>query len=174
MASTAAEAPDLSPATPPDRIVPAADTPDTPARPPQGLDLGALYSEAVALAAAAVAEADHAQAQEVNAMGARLREEQDSLYARIMAAIEPAVRDAAAKGARHAVVMRFGGSDVFSEFCYLYMLKGPHKADQREEMKAMGVKPLLARLRRELRPHGFDVVHAWQRATNDNTLTVVW
>lgn len=176
----------------PDRIVPpnAAPSPDPAAEtyvtvelgdaapaataPAAAVDLAALYAQAVALTTETVARAEDTKAQELAATGARLRAEQDSLYAHIMGSIEPAVKEAAGRGQRHATVLRFSGADTFGEFCYLYMIKGPYKHDQRDEMRAMGVRPLLGRLRKELHAHGFGVHHAWQRATNENTLAVTW
>lgn len=133
-----------------------------------------LHDHAVQACQRAVARADEDQAKQLADIGQRLRAEQDALYRHIMDGLDDAVRAAADAGHRHVTVLAFSGADRFSEFCYLYMIKGPLKPDQRQEMKAMGVTPLLPRLRRELRAAGFDVHHAWQRATNENTLTVTW
>lgn len=138
------------------------------------VDLRSLHDEAVRAAAHAVARAEQSEREELLAMGRRFAQEQEELYNQIMAALPDAVRAAAGQGRRVATVLRFGGSDRLREFCYLYMLKGPHRAEQRAEMQAMGVEPLLPRLRRELRAAGFGAHHAWQRATNDNTLSVTW
>lgn len=146
-----------------------------PAPPPSPESLRRLHDQAVEAARLAVAAVDDAHAQELRAMGARLRDEQAQLYARVMGpCLGAAVQQASAAGHRVATVLRFEGSERWSEFCILYMLKGPVKADQRAEMRAMGVSPLLPRLRRELQAAGFGVHHAWQRATNENTLAVTW
>lgn len=137
-------------------------------------DLTALYAEAVAATANAVQEADDARLQDMQATGQRMRDEQARLYSLVMDALPGAVREAAAKGQRVATVLEFSGSDKLDEFCYLYMLKGPHAHEHRHEMRLMGVKPLMHRLRDELGRAGFGVHHAWQRATNQNTLAVTW
>lgn len=137
-------------------------------------DLGDLYQEAVRTTEEAIHRYECTHEEELRAMGARLRDEQDRLYGLIIGSLPAAVREAAALGRRVATVLAFEGCDKLDEFCYLYMLKGPYKHDQREEMALMGVKPLLPRLRRELARAGFRVFHAWQRATNENTLSVSW
>lgn len=141
---------------------------------PEPHDLAALHAEAVAATQAAVRSADDARARELRDMGDRLRAEQEQLRRAVMGTLPAAVRRAAADGQRAAVVLRFGGADKLVEFCYLYMLRGPRDAADRAEMRAMGVRPLLPRLRAELQAAGFGVHHAWQRSTNDNTLAVTW
>ena len=138
------------------------------------IDLKQLHAQAVEAAGQAVAQAEADQARELAAMGERLRAEQEGLHRCIMGGLRDAVRQAAAQGQRVATLLRFAGSDRLGEFCYLYMLKGPHKAEHRAEMRAMGASPLLPRLRRELQAAGFGVFHAWQRATNENTLSITW
>lgn len=133
-----------------------------------------LHDQALQTCMGAVARVDEEAARQLNDMGERLRAEQQALHDRIMTDLEGAVRRAAEAGQRHATVLSFSGADRFDEFCYLYMLKGPLKPELHAEMKAMGVAPLLPRLRRELRAAGFDVHHAWQRATNENSITVTW
>lgn len=150
-------------------------TPDPP--PPQqdaAVDLHRLHAEAVACCGAAVARAEADEMTRLADMGRRLGEELDELYDAIMRAVPAAVRDAADKGQRVATLLRFDGADKLRDFCLLYMLKGPHRADQRQEMRAMGARPLLPRLRSEFQRAGFGVHHAWQRATNENTLSVTW
>ena len=157
----ASQNPEMADQTPPDRIV-------------SPVDLDALHAEAVAATAAAVATAVDAQAAEARATGERLTLEQQRLLAMLLESLPDAVREAASRGQRAATLLRFEGTAKLDEFCYLYMLKGPHTADQRAEMRAMGARPLLPRLRGLLRPSGFDVLHSWQRATNDNAITVTW
>lgn len=137
-------------------------------------NLRQLHAEAVEASARAVLDAEHSRLDELAATGRRLREEQERLYRQIMDGLPGAVREAAAAGRRVATLLCFEGQERFSEFCYLYMLKGPIKAEQRAEMRAMGCAPLLPRLRRELQAAGFGVYHSWQRATNDNTLSIMW
>lgn len=149
-------------------------TPDAPPPALEAVDLRRLHAEAVACCAAAVARAEAGETDRLADMGRRLAAEQDELYDLVMGRLPVAVREAADKGHRVATVMRFDGADKLREFCYLYMLKGPHRADLRKEMRDMGVRPLLHRLRSELQRAGFGVYHAWQRATNENVLSVTW
>lgn len=137
-------------------------------------DLKTLYAEAVATTWGAVRQAEQSREDELRATGEKLLAEQERLFGILMDALPAAVREAAGKGQRTAVLLRFSGADKLDDFCYLYMLKGPHNQEHRAEMRAMGAKPLLHRLRQVLQPAGFGVHHAWQRATNENTLAVTW
>lgn len=138
------------------------------------VDLVALHREAVQMTCESVRNAEEAAAAERAAMGARLRAEQARLRELIMSGVAGAVREAAAGGHRVATILRFDGSVKLDEFCYLYMLKGPYKSELRQEMQAMGVRPLLPFLKNEMRRAGFKLWHTWQRATNENTLTLSW
>lgn len=133
-----------------------------------------LYLEAVEATKHAIVKADAERLREICETGTRLRAEQERLFQIVMQSIPGAVREAAACGQRTAVVMRFAGADKLDEFCFLYMLKGPHNAEHRAEMHAMGARPLLYRLRASLHAAGFGVHHSWQRATNDNSLAITW
>lgn len=132
----------------------------------------ALFVEAQGLCATAVRQQEEEEAEVCRQMGVRLRAEQDRMLELILANVPAAVREAASKGHRVATLLAFAGADKLDEFSYLYMLKGPHKHEQRQEMRAMGARPLIYRVRDALRP--FAVHHAWQRATNENTLSVSW
>jgi hypothetical protein len=161
---------------PPPTPAPAPAPMPTPAPTPRAVaaDLAALYAAAVAASRQAVDDVAAAHERELQEMGGRLRKEQDSLYEHVMGVLPGAVMEAACKGHRYTTVLTFDGSDKFSEFCYLYMLKGPYKPEQRAEMRAMGVRPLLYRLRAALQPSGFGICHSWQRATNENTVVITW
>lgn len=148
-------------------------TPDLDPDEPE-VDLRRLYADAVASCRAAVAQAEADELSQLVEMGRRLGQEQEELYDLVKRAAPPAVREAAAKGQRFATVLRFDGADKLREFCLLYMLKGPHKQELRQEMRDMGVRPLMHRLRTEFQRAGFGVHHAWQRATNENTLALTW
>lgn len=140
----------------------------------RGAVLRSLYKDAVATCEKAVRKVEEEETKRLRETGDRLRAEQNKVFEGIMTALAPAVHEAAAKGQRMATVLRFEGSDKFDEFCYLYMIKGPIKPELRQELKDMGVRPLLYRLRDVLHPAGFGVHHAWQRATNENTVSVSW
>lgn len=153
---------------------------DTPAPPtggipaPKAYDFKDLFREATQLTQGAVQVAQVTEEEELAAMGRRLQAEQGRLFDSIMSGLPEAVREAAAKGQRTATVLRFSGADKLDEFCYLYMLKGPQNPEDRAQARRAGAVPLLRRLRDTLHPAGFKVWHAWQRANNDNTLTVSW
>lgn len=141
---------------------------------PSAEQLAALFREATEATWGAVRAAEVSREQELRATGERLNAEQERLYQIVMLGLPGAVRAAASRGQRVATVLRFCGADKLDEFCYLYMLKGPHNPEHRAEMKALGARPLLYRLRAKLQGAGFGVHHAWQRATNENTLSVTW
>lgn len=149
---------------------------NAPSQPPSAAPghgcMQALHAEVTAATAAAVAAVDDERRRELQATGERLRAEQDRLFAMLVDDVPRAAREAAAAGRRTAVVLAFDGVDKLGEFCYLYMIKGPVRREEREEMRAMRAAPLLPRLRRALKP--FEVHHAWQRATNQNVLSVTW
>lgn len=130
-----------------------------------------LHAEASALTAGAVRRAEEERALELRQMGQRVVAEQERLFQTLVEAMPSAVLDAAREGRRTAVLLNFEGADKFGDFCYLYLLKGPRV---RNEMYEIGASPLLNRLRSLLRCAGFCVHHAWQRATNENTLAVSW
>lgn len=145
--------------------------PPPPSFPP---DFRALYADAVRITESAVRQAEEDEEARLRDAGARLRAEQDRLHALVVSAIPEAVTFAASQGRRVATVLTFDGGDKFGEFCYLYMLKGPYKHEHRQEMRAMGASPLMGRIRDALSGTGFRLHHSWQRATNENILSVSW
>lgn len=136
--------------------------------------MAALFSKARELTELSVAAADRDERAAAEAMAKRLRAESDKLLDSLIGRVPTVILEAAAKGKRVATLLEFSGGDTFEEFCYLYMIKGPHTHEGRAEMKRAGVTPLMDVLRRVLHPAGFNVWHAWQRATNQNTITVSW
>lgn len=162
--------------TPPTETSPTVDLQSAqPAQPAQlSLDAAALFDRARELTLATVAAAEHDEREAADAVGRRLRAEHAKLLDTLVGRVPTAVLDSAAKGQRVAAVLEFGGGDLFEEFCYLYMIKGPYAPEGRAEFRRAGVEPLLGVLRRMLEPAGFRVWHSWQRATNRNALTVSW
>lgn len=136
--------------------------------------LADLFAKARELTELSVAAAVRDERAAAEAMAKRLRAESNKLLDALLAKVPTAILDAAASGKRVATLLEFSGGDVFEEFCYLYMVKGPHTLEGRAEMKRAGVTPIMDVLRRTLHPAGFTVWHAWQRATNHNTITVSW
>ena len=146
------------------------------AAPPPDFRADALYREAVDLSAAAARRDEDLARERLAALAAGLRAAQDSLLAELERRAQQLVPQAAAEGKRSADVLAFKGADMYAsgeeQFCYLYLVCGPRERAHRDELRAMGVEPLLSRLRREFRP--FDVRHAWNPATNDNAVTLSW
>ena len=136
--------------------------------------LRALARRALELTNAAVTRVEEDRVAALAATGARMRAEQDILFKQVMCSLPAAVCDAASAGRRTAHLRHFAGGDLLAEFSVLYMLKGPHNKDDRAEMRAMGVKPLMGRLRNMLTSAGFGLHLSWQRATNQNLLSVTW
>lgn len=145
-----------------------------PSLPPIPVDFRLLHAHAVQATQDAVQTAIQDEIDQLRELGNRLKTEQDRLFDTIVRGIPTAVMEAASQGKRTAILLKFDGADKFAEFCYLYMLKGPHKYEHRQEMRAMGVKPLMTKLRDLLCTSGFSVHHSWQRATNENVLCVSW
>lgn len=135
-------------------------------------DIEGLHREAVFVASRARSDEDARAKAALDLMGARIREEQDLLFDSVMNDLPHKVREAASRGQRSVSVLDFGGSDKFGSFCYVYLLRGARGGLVQREMEAMGVKPLLPRLRREVHP--FRVRHVWTRATNDNSVLLFW
>lgn len=91
----------------------------------------------------------------------------------IVKKVPDAVRLAAGVGSTSAVVLEFNGADKFEgEFSYLFLLKGPRDAQQRDVLMARGFVPLLETLRHSLAP--FEVRHSWVPGSNLNKLSLVW
>lgn len=141
----------------------------------QPVDFKELHSMACRVSSAA----DRASRVQEEAEAARLAvcmaEESERLWAALVQSVPEAVMSAARQGLRTASIVQFEGSAKYGTFCYLYLIKGPHNdAAAWQDMQRAGCVPLLTRLRDLLRPAGFRVWHAWDRATNDNTVCVAW
>jgi hypothetical protein len=145
-----------------------------------------LYYEAQRETAMAVAAGMRAREERRRAWGQRALSAQAVLAARLKESIPGLVHAAAAGGERSATLLDFKGTDTFAfassaetvddeaAFCYLFLLKGPHRAnpEQCEDFAAVGGVPLLPFLRREVHP--FALRHVWDRSTNDNALVIEW
>lgn len=147
---------------------------------PSTEELKALRAAALATsAAAAAAAAGGAQAgweAEWAGRGARIAAEQDALFEGVWAGAEGAVMEAARQGRSNCVLLEFDGAAKAegAEFCTLYLLKGPAAPVGREEMRAMGVAPLLRRFDAALQGSGMAARLEWDKATNRNTLRLSW
>ena len=148
-----------------------------------------LYYEAQRETAVAAAAGVRADEERRSAWGKRALRAQSALSARLKESIPEVVRAAASRGERCATLMEFKGTDTFTSssadtggdvpvddeaFCYLFLLKGPHRANpgQCDDFTAVGGVPLLPYLRREVHP--FALRHVWDRSTNSNALTIEW
>lgn len=146
-----------------------------------------LFIEAQRESVAAAARGVAAEEGRRRAWAARVIAAQARLSAEVKERLPGAVRAAAAGGERVAKLLEFAGTDAFrssspedgssaddEDFCYLFLLKGPHVANraQRDDFQASGGVPLLPYLRRELHP--FRVRHVWDRSTNNNLLLAEW
>ncbi len=147
------------------------------APPPAVVNMAELYAEAVALSAQACVQAQKQAEDRERELARKTALAQDALVAQVLASAPVAVRAAASQGERSAVVLEFGGGDVYGaaeeeQLSYLYLLKGPRESARRRELTAYGFEPLLMRLRRTLVP--FRVDHVWEQATNVNYISVSW
>ena len=148
-----------------------------------------LFYEAQRETAVAVAAGVREREDRRRAWGKRALSAQTELSARLKKSIPELVRAAAARGERSATLLDFKGTDTFAAsssdvvvvadddeaaFCYLFLLKGPHRAnpEQCEDFAAVGGVPLLPYMRREVHP--FALRHVWDRSTNNNALVIEW
>lgn len=147
----------------------------------------ALFAEARELTTQVARRDADLEAQRLRSLARGVRAAQDRLMADIVRTMAVVVPQAAAHGQRSADVLQFQGADKYvcgadddggdgggdeESYCYLYLVRGPRERVHREELRAMGVHPLLPRIRRELAP--FVVRHVWNPATNGNTVSVSW
>lgn len=147
-----------------------------------------LFCEAQRESAAAAARGAAAEEERRRAWATRVIAAQARLSASIKESLPGIVRAAAAEGERAAKLLEFAGTDTYKsssspedassvdveDFCYLFLLKGPHVANraQRDDFQAAGGVPLLPYLRSALRP--FRLRHVWDRSTNNNVLLAEW
>lgn len=131
-----------------------------------------LYAEAKRLSSEAVVAAICKAEDELRQAAADSAAAQESLLAQLDQGLAEGVRAAAQLGARRATVLAFHGADAHEGFCYLHLLKGPRDPERQQQLGQHGFEPLLRRLRRQWAP--FKVTHAWDQATNLNSVSVEW
>lgn len=147
-----------------------------------------LYYEAQRETAVAAAAGTRADEERRLSWGKRALSAQAGFSARLKESIPELVRAAASRGEHSATLLDFKGTDTFTAasstdgevsvddeaFCYLFLLKGPHHANQGQcdDFVAVGGAPLLPYLRREVHP--FALRHVWDRSTNNNALVIEW
>jgi hypothetical protein len=102
----------------------------------------------------------------------KIQAAQKELIAHIVSIAEPAVISAAASGAKSADLFTFKGSELFADYNILFMLFGGVEQDRREQLAQFGFEGCYQDLLQALSP--FYVKHHWERATNNNNITVFW
>ena len=135
-------------------------------------NLFALYAEAVEVSNAAEAFEDLREFEETTLFVEKITKAQALLVEHIMEASEKIVIEAAASGAKSAVVYTFRGADVFEGFSILFMLLGGVEYEQKVRLDNYGFQPALKQLADAVSP--FAMRHSWDRASNENSITLIW
>jgi hypothetical protein len=131
-----------------------------------------LYAEAVEVSNAAEAFEDLREFEETTLFVEKITKAQALLVEHIMEASEKIVIEAAASGAKSAVVYTFRGADVFEGFSILFMLLGGVEYEQKVRLDNYGFQPALKQLADAVSP--FAMRHSWDRASNENSITLIW
>ena len=129
-------------------------------------NLFALYAEAVEISNAAEAF------EETTLFVEKITKAQALLVEHIMEASEKIVIEAAASGAKSAVVYTFRGADVFEGFSTLFMMLGGVEYEQKVRLDNYGFQPALKQLTDAVSP--FSLRHTWDRSTNTNSIVLIW
>ena len=135
-------------------------------------NLFALYAEAVEVSNAAEAFEDLREFEETTLFVEKITKAQALLVEHIMEASEKIVIEAAASGAKSAVVYTFRGADVFEGFSILFMLLGGVEYEQKVRLDNYGFQPALKQLTDAVSP--FSLRHSWDRSTNTNSIVLIW
>lgn len=135
-----------------------------------------LFREVVALTDAARQQiADEAEREKAAALGAlvaSVKSAQAALMVCMLDDLDVKVREAALSCKGSLDLRVFEGTELFHGHFYLYLLLGPRDRKARDEMRALGVVPIIEQLRRILSP--FTLTHAWHPSGNTNTLRLSW
>ena len=132
----------------------------------------ALYTEAVEVSNAAEAFEDLREFEETTLFVEKITKAQALLVEHIMEASEKIVIEAAASGAKSAVVYTFRGADVFEGFSTLFMMLGGVEYEQKVRLDNYGFQPALKQLTDAVSP--FSLRHTWDRSTNTNSIVLIW
>ena len=135
-------------------------------------NLFALYAEAVEVSNAAEAFDDLREFEETTLFVEKITKAQALLVEHIMEASEKIVIEAAASGAKSAVVYTFRGADVFEGFSTLFMMLGGVEYEQKVRLDNYGFQPALKQLTDAVSP--FSLRHTWDRSTNTNSIVLIW
>ncbi len=132
----------------------------------------AIYAEAVEVSNAASAFEDLREFEETSLFVEKITKAQVLLVEHIMKESEKIVIEAAASGAKSAVVYTFRGADVFEGFSILFMMLGGVEYEQKIRLDNYGFEPALDKLTGAVHP--FSLRHNWDRATNTNSIILIW
>jgi len=131
-----------------------------------------LYAEAVGVSNAAEAFASLVDFDSTKLFVEEVQKAQESLVEHILSHAEAEVISAAAAGLKYATIFEFKGSDLHEDFNILFMLFGGVEQDRRDHLSQFGFSGCYEELMNRAAP--FYVKHSWDRATNNNTITLFW
>ena len=131
-----------------------------------------LYAEAVGVSNAAEAFASLVDFDSTKLFVEEVQKAQDSLIEHILSYAESEVISAAAAGLKYATIFEFKGSDLHEDFNILFQLFGGVEQDRRDHLEQFGFSGCYETLMKRVAP--FYVKHSWDRATNNNTITLFW
>ena len=131
-----------------------------------------LYAEAVEVSNAAEAFEDLREFEETTLFVEKITKAQNMLIDHIVKESEKIVIEAAASGAKSAVVYTFRGADVFEGFSILFMMLGGVEYEQKVRLDNYGFQPALKQLTEAVSP--FAIRHTWDRASNENSIVLIW
>ncbi|AGE53436.1 hypothetical protein ATCVGM07011_163L [Acanthocystis turfacea Chlorella virus GM0701.1] len=132
----------------------------------------ALYTEAVEVSNAAESFASLVDFETTKVFVEEVQKAQESLVEHILSCAEAEIISAAAAGLKYATVFEFKGSDLHEDFNILFMLFGGVDQDRRDQLAQFGFSGCYEDLMKRVEP--FYIKHSWDRATNNNSITLFW
>jgi hypothetical protein len=131
-----------------------------------------LYAEAVGVSNAAEAFASLVDFDSTKIFVEEVQKAQKSLVEHNLSHAESEVISAAAAGLKYASIFEFKGSDLHEDFNILFMLFGGAEQERRDHLEQFGFHGVYEELMNRVAP--FYIKHSWDRATNNNTITLFW
>ncbi|AGE50085.1 hypothetical protein ATCVCanal1_159L [Acanthocystis turfacea Chlorella virus Canal-1] len=131
-----------------------------------------LYTEAVEVSNAADSFASLVEFETTKLFVEEVQKAQASLVEHILSCAETEVIAAAAAGLKYATVFEFKGSDLHEDFNILFQLFGGAEQERRDQLAQFGFSGCYEELMKRVSP--FYVKHSWDRATNNNSITLFW
>ena len=135
-------------------------------------NIQSLYTEAVTVSNAAEAFASLVDFDSTKIFVEEVQKAQKSLVEHILSLAEAEVISAAAAGLKYATIFEFKGSDLHEDFNILFMLFGGVEQERRDQLAQFGFGGCYEELMNRVAP--FYVKHSWDRATNNNSITLFW